>query len=434
MTITKTFRSCLAVALLLALSASTAWAGGFSIYEQGARAMGRAGAFAASPSDPSAMFYNPAGLALLDGTQLYLGTTLIAPTSSFKGSGALTGVSEQQVNNIFYPPNLYLSHRLNDRVVLGVGVHTPFGLATEWENPTTFTGRQISTYTALEGVAINPTVAMSLNEQLSLGVGLDYRLSKIHMERYVVQGAPLPQPTNIGLAVLESDMNSGIGANFGLLYTLNDQMRLGASYRHSVQVDYTGTASIEQILTGNETVDAMIAAGLDPGTADVTTSITYPSILTLGLAYQLTPQMLVEANVNYWGWSSFDRLTTVGMTDIGAAVTEELDAAQNYADSFTLRLGMEWARSETMSLRGGYVYDQTPQPHESISPMLPDAARHGVVGGLGYKMGAYTLDLAFMYLMFDDADTKGESHFMYDGVYTNSGLLFGLGLGYSFGR
>ena len=54
-------------------------AAGFTIFEQGARGMGFAGAFTAQ-SDPSAIFHNAAGIAFLTGRQAYAGGTIIAPS------------------------------------------------------------------------------------------------------------------------------------------------------------------------------------------------------------------------------------------------------------------------------------------------------------------------------------------------------------------
>ena len=74
----------LAVALATAgiLGPASAHAAGFAIFEQGARAMGFAGAFTAQANDPCAIFHNAAGIAFLKGKQLYLGGTLIRPSST----------------------------------------------------------------------------------------------------------------------------------------------------------------------------------------------------------------------------------------------------------------------------------------------------------------------------------------------------------------
>ncbi len=423
----RAFLGLSAVGLMLALPMSSAQAGAFSIYEQGARAMGRASAFAASPSDPSAMFYNPAGLAMLDGTQIYVGATLIAPSGEFEGSGALAGVTETQTSHVFTPPNVYISHRLNEKIVLGLGVHAPFGLGTEWENPESFTGRYLSTKTDIAGVAINPTVAFSVSDQLSIGVGVDIRMSMVTLDRYSFYDA-----TAFGLGILdvataelETDMASAIGFNAGLLFEASDQITLGAAYRAAVDVDYEGTATITQILTGVAPIDGAVAGSV--GEHAVATSIAYPSVTTLAVAFQATDQLLLEVDVNLTGWSSFEDLSITGLPT-GPEVIDE-----NYENSMTIRIGAEFWKDDTMAIRAGFLYDETPVPNKSISPLLPDAQRTGFSVGVGKTFGSMTIDAAFMYLMFGDADTNGE-HAVYNGIYKNSALLFGLNVGYAIGK
>ena len=416
-----------AVGLMLAIPMSSVQAGAFSIYEQGARAMGRASAFAACPSDPSAMFYNPAGLALLDGTQVYVGATIILPSGEFEGAGALTGVSETQASQTFLPPNLYISHRMNEKLVLGLGVHTPFGLGTKWEDPPTFTGRYLAHETAIQGVGISPTVAYSVNDQFSIGVGAEIRVSKLLLKRYSYYDA-----TAFGLGILdvatadlETDMATAFGFNFGALYKATDQINVGLAYRSAVTVDYEGSAAISQISTGVPLIDGAVAATV--GDHDVTTSIAYPSVITAAVAYKVNDQLLVEADVQMWGWSVFEELKVEGLP----TGTETVD--EDYEDAMEFRVGGEYWMTEDMALRAGVVIDQTPVPPKSISPLLPDASRTGITFGVGKSFGSMTVDAAFMYLMFADADTDGQ-HLAYNGIYKNSAVLFGFNIGYALGK
>src|SRR5215468_7489467 len=97
-------RSCASTAFLFALAlllpASRAFAAGFSIFEQGARGMGFAGAFTAQANDPSAIFHNPAGIAFLKGKQIYLGATLIHPSSDFTGADPFPGASVTEKGDV----------------------------------------------------------------------------------------------------------------------------------------------------------------------------------------------------------------------------------------------------------------------------------------------------------------------------------------------
>jgi long-chain fatty acid transport protein len=315
--------------------------------------------------------------------------------------------------------------------VVGLGVHTPFGLGTAWKDQAAWVGRYVSVDSEIQMFGINPTVAMKVNDKLSVGVGVDVRLSSVNVEQHVEGSvlSPMLAGYDVATVALESDMNNKIGFNFGLLYALNEKMNLGLAYRSGVKIEYTGSAEFAQVLTGNGTIDAMVAAGLPADPVDVETAIDYPGVFTAGLAYQLKDNLLVEGDIQYWFWSVFKELSISGLP------TGDVTIDENYEDAFEFRLGLEWWRTETMALRAGFVHDQTPVPKESISPMLPDASRNGITGGVGLKFGSMTVDAAFMYLMFADAETADTMATGYPiGTYKNSALLFAIDLGFAIGR
>jgi long-chain fatty acid transport protein len=64
-------------------------ANGFAIYQQSAKAVALGGAVVAQADDPSAIFFNPAGIVELDGTQVSVGACAIIPTIKFRSDGNL---------------------------------------------------------------------------------------------------------------------------------------------------------------------------------------------------------------------------------------------------------------------------------------------------------------------------------------------------------
>lgn len=123
------------------LAPGAAFGSGYSIYEQGARAMANAGAFTARADDPSALFFNPAGITQLRGKRFNFGTTAIALTGSSFDSSA-SGDSFDQLDNMAWPANIYYTQTVGERWAWGVAVTSPFGLKTEWADD--FDGRYIS--------------------------------------------------------------------------------------------------------------------------------------------------------------------------------------------------------------------------------------------------------------------------------------------------
>ena len=82
----------MSVLLVLLFTASTSFAAGFRLPEAGAKAMGMGFAFTAQADDPSAIYFNPAGLTQLKGNNIMVGVTYVRVNGGeFTGTTPLTG-------------------------------------------------------------------------------------------------------------------------------------------------------------------------------------------------------------------------------------------------------------------------------------------------------------------------------------------------------
>lgn len=414
----------------LLLVPSLASAAGFSIFEQGGRAMGFSGAYTALAQDPSAIFYNAAGIAFLRDEQIYFGGTLVKPWSDFTGVNPFPGEGVRETGDVsLLPvPAAYYTRPFSERIVLGLGVDAPFGLRTQWANPDSFTGRYISVKADLRSLSLNPTFAIKLADRFAVGAGLDVRFSKVELVRRVPSVDPFTlKVVDIAELTLESGWASGFGFNVGLLAKPTDSLSLGATYRHKVRLDYEGDARFAQILTGNAQFDALVSASLPSGAQALTTSVEFPAIATGGAAYSWRDWTLA-ADVVWFQWSTFDRLQIAfsERPDLNEVIPELYD------DSWQFRVGLERRLNDSWTVRGGYHYDQSPTPPASVSPLLPDASRHGAALGATWKRGRFWIDAGSWYLLFQDRSTEGLNRDRYDGTYSNSALTFGVSFGYRF--
>lgn len=107
-----------------------AFSNGFQINEQGAKALGMGGAFVAQADDPTAVYFNPAGITQLDRTQVSFGVSPIMPYASFKSDN--TGKTTDADENTFLIPNFFAVIKLNERLSLGIGGFSNYGLSSEW--------------------------------------------------------------------------------------------------------------------------------------------------------------------------------------------------------------------------------------------------------------------------------------------------------------
>jgi long-chain fatty acid transport protein len=225
---------------------------------------------------------------------------------------------------------------------------------------------------------------------------------------------------------LDSDLGTGVGFNLGLLGRLDDEWSFGASYRHKVTVDYTGEGVFALLPTGSTQLDARVAQVVPSGAVPVETPISFPGFASFGVAWS-PGDWTLEGDLNWYQWSSFDRLTLDFERDELDTVIEE-----EYEDTWQVRFGAERRLDETWAVRGGYFYDPSPSPTESVSPLLPDADRHGFCLGGSWTRGPLRVDAASWYIVSPDRSTEGRNRDRYDGTYRSRALTLGLSLGYTF--
>lgn len=419
----------LALGLLLA-PLDRAEAAGFEIYNQGARAMGFAGAYVAQAYDPSAIYFNAAGVGFLRGKNLYLSAGLGNFKTDFTGEGPFppSGTLEKTENGLGILPSFYYTQQVSESWVVGLGFYTQFGSRAMWENPDEFTGRYICTDCRIRARNLNPTVAWRLADRLAVGGGLNVLFASFdHQQRLLAEPNPFPEPTDVAELTIESASDTAIGWNAGFLASPSESFSLGLHFRSKVAVEYSGTADFNQILTGNEIVDALVALTLPPR-QPVLINHYYPSTLTGGIAIR-RENWTIEGDIIYTFWSSFDSVLFTYPNEEGITRTE---LPQDYENIWEGRLGVEYLLSDTWAVRGGYAYDHSPQPTATISPFLHDEDRH--VFGLGgtYRYENFQIDLFGRYLLFRDRSTDGLSRYGYEGLYQSTSFQMGAAIGYRF--
>ena len=436
---------------------------GFLIYEHGAAAMAMGGAFVAIANNPTAIFHNPAGIAWLEGTQISFGTTLITP----KNSLSLPNWPDPTYHSIkgesllFYPSNFYISHKVNDRITAGFGFFTPYGLGTEW--PKDYPLKYIATSDDMKTFFFNPALAFKVNENLSVAFGVSYIYSTltfelVEREDNIVDLGPLiglPEPVwaSVDVPIIFKANGSGWGLNAGALYK-GENFSLGFNWRGGFKIEYDGDLELEspQLLIPSpydqlipSAVIAAISAQVEeiiPSEGDASTSFNFPHIFGVGAAFNLTESLLFTADFHYILWSSFDEY--VVDVDVPLAIPgvefKDKEVEENWKDSFVLRGGFQYMLNENFALRAGILYDQTPQPAETMDPVLPDASRWAFTGGFGYKSGNFVVNVAYQFELFNDRKSPNRSieYYQVDGVnqgegtYSTTAHLFGISLGFIF--
>jgi long-chain fatty acid transport protein len=425
-----------AVSLLVA---SMACGGGFNIYEAGAKATALGGAFTATADDGSALFYNPAGLAWLEGSALDFNLMPILPSAEFTGAtlDGTTYASGKTASQTFPIPGLYGYHKYGD-VTYGLGVYAPFGLGVEWEDPETWVGRYTSYDVDLATIYMTPAMAWKASDKVSMSFGFDVAFTTLELNK--ITAYPLGRDgdlVDILDAKIDATSKVDITPNFGVMFKPTCKLSLGAMYHQGKSMKFhRQTMTLTNIAPANlqQTTDGVIA-GLGGAEQEANASIDLPHILSIGVAYQLTEAARLEVNGVHMGWRNFEEIFLNFENDALDQVIEE-----DYNSIWQLRVGLDYAVMDGLNAMAGYVYDTTPQPVESMNPMLPDATRNDFSFGLAYQVSdKLSLTGTWMTVNFeersnvvDGVQQSFEPGVNPAGTYDSFANIFGVGVGYKF--
>lgn len=173
-----------AVCFLCACQVTAAQAEGFALTQWGAKGLALAGGMVGRADDPSAIAYNAAGITLLPGTHVMggWGANVLDGTVALNMTNG-THTSTAIESDISSVPYAYLSRQLNDRFWLGLGLFSRFGLDHKF--PDDWHARYELTNIEFQTLSFVPTVAMKVNDALSLSVGLEFMYASSTMGRQI---------------------------------------------------------------------------------------------------------------------------------------------------------------------------------------------------------------------------------------------------------
>jgi long-chain fatty acid transport protein len=358
-------------------------ANGFRLVSQDALAAARGEAFAATADNPSAIHYNPAGISQLDGFQARTGVYALHFEPTFTPpAGTVTtpfvtnkthGIKEQDA----VAPHLYATYAVPETpLTLGLGVYAPHGAAVEWPQDTGF--RAVAVDGELTYLRVNPVASLEIRPGLSLAAGLMIDNAELS------QGQGLSRRTNTGDKFrFEGDAWTA-GYNMGLLWQINKQWSVGATYRSKSRLDFDGATDIVQ--------PPFQRAGTG---ADM--ELEFPATWVMGISYRPTDRWNIEFNADYTEWSSIDTTTIFQDVKPRSGVQQNIPVTLGWKNSWILKLGATRFFDEGWRASAGYVFNENSVPSGFYSPLAADLDRHFFTVGIGRDWSRYSLDLAYQY-------------------------------------
>lgn len=406
--------------------------------------------------NPTAIYYNPAGIGLSDGTHVFVDVTTALRWASYDRPGTPDVVNSQAsldmapgandgkatLFNAIASPFIGASSDFGtDFIYAGAAVYFPFGGSAVWDkNPLyvgneTFPGAQdgVQRWYSIDGsirsMYVSTAVAFNIRKiGLTLGVSGSAILSSVNTIRARNTNGTddLLDPSGNLLegrsAVDVSGWQGGfsIGAVYNLLK--KDMLWIGASYTSQPNV------------TGGMTLDGTLSNALarsEPTTTEVELTQTLPDIIRFGLRYRPTEKVELRLFGDYTRWSVFDRQCVLNKEDPDRNcdfdnVDSALDDPENFGgnahpsvvqhlprywrDGGGVRLGASyWFLPQLEGYIGG-GYDSTAVPLETLDPALMDMHKATLSVGARWQMHKRIgVALTSTQVFYQTTNTKGEN-------------------------
>jgi long-chain fatty acid transport protein len=397
--------------------ASEAAASGFYVGEQDSVAASRGMAVTAKLMEPSTLYFNPAGIAFLEGVNVSAGFTAIIPTFKYSDPDGLRKSADSK-SNIIWDPHLYATYSFGKKAAIGVGFNAPFGLVLEW--PKAWAGQQQIQKIDLKIPTIYIGAAARPIPRLSIGVTLRVMPATVMLQRGFALMDSSGNPAQGSIELSASAI--GFGASLGIMARPVDWLHIGFSYLSQANFEFSNGEGKFTLPAGFDNTLFHDQKG--------TTKITTPDTLAFGIGFDVHPDVTLELDYNLTLWQTYDELTIHFNNDPTGQLSQP--SRKNWKNTSCVRLGLEYKWKDTFKFRFGLVWDQSPAPNDTLGPELPDADRLVWTIGLGYEYHPLGIKIDAYYLMtnFLERTVRADVNPAFPATYKGMAHLVGVTLGY----
>ncbi|MDL2286185.1 outer membrane protein transport protein [Desulfococcaceae bacterium OttesenSCG-928-F15] len=439
------------------LCTTSAFAACVDTYGIGSKATAMGGAYSAYANDPFAVHYNPAGLSQITRPTIAAGAHVIDPSLTLKGF-RIEGTSDARYAGktfrvgddfpILVAPHLGYAMPLTEKISFGIAAYAPFGLETRWPKDITNPSRHDSYHSYYERLVVTPSLSYKVNDKLSLGFGVSLGYSKSGAEKFghyfdsatdkltalnnfATTGGMSGPYAGLAAALLmdearidaEMDDDINYSVNVGIMYKPVETITLGLTYRSQTQAKFSGDIKVSNSFLANMGLPTYMKG-------KVSMQYDHPQQVQAGIRYQPHDKFSMEFDIVWTNWSINKRQTeniSLNVPGLGP-VNYAMTYARNWEDTRQIRFGAEYIVNDWFTLRGGYFYDPTPIPDDTLDTMWPDADKKTYSIGAGFTVTPnLTIDTVFQLTHIEqDRTLGGESVNMnhaYGSVNPNTGAV-----------
>lgn len=426
----------LIICLSITFSNYVSYGSGYQVLLQGNRTTGMGNLGVMMYNDASCLFFNPGGMSFMDHSSVQIGFNPIFASNTYWNSetenSSYIAYTDNPMGTPFHAYAVWGAEA--SKFKFGIGAVTPFGSGVNWGD--SWDGRDLLNELTFRAIQIQPTVSYKISNQLSIGAGLDVTLGSVKLIRTLLldartQGSAYSE----GSVSLEGSATTAFGYNIGIFYKPSDRINVGLNYRSEVNV------KVE-----DGTAEFFVPSALDsffPEGNTFNAELPLPSVLSVGLTYQINDKFELGTQFDWVGWSAYESLDFDFKEN--SPLLEDTRSPRNYEDSYVIHLGGEYRLESNIQFRAGLYYDKTPVQDGYMTAETPDNNRIGITAGLGYTFGDLQLDLSFLYIHSAEREQtiqqaigagtynpEAGSRDVLPGTYRLNALIPGVSIAYKF--
>ena len=440
--------------MMILLWSTSAAAGGFFLPTRGVESTGRGGASVAPHrADLNALWYNPAGLSLLDGLQLNVDTALVgkrvhhqrAPRRMDDGSTRIYDPVSNEAPPAAIPQILVGGTTPLPDVTWAIGGYAPYASGDRYP----IDGPQRYVLVDNVGTALgylHGAVAWQITDRVAVGAGLqnfmgEFRIVAVGSGYSGLYGDPEDEDLDMrALATISSNANPT--ANMGLTLTLHERIQTGVSVQFGHRF-HDRSATLETRMPDHPAYDNAEATG-----DQIDIALSFPWYGRAGVRY-VGDEFDVEFALVYQHWSVADEVVAdpgevevAGLPAVDSIPVPDLVIPHNFRNTYSAHLGGEYSLSQPVDVRAGYVFERSAVPDTHYSVFFLDPTKHQLSVGASYDFGTISADITTAAIIMpsrrittsrvrqtNPADPNNEHTLVVaNGTYEHFGYIFGLGI------
>ena len=406
------------------MSSSVAFAAGYQLQEYSVTGLGRAMAGAGIMGDDySAPAFNPAGMGFTERSGVQVGFIGVDLRSHIKGkvSGRWGERKGRDYTHIFrLLPHLFGQYKLNDKATMGIGLYTPFGLATDYRNNWFATAQ--GQYSGITLVNLTPAISYKLTDQLTLGLGVNLQYAQAHLTGGTVDG---------GYTNMKNADDTNVGYIVGLTFQPWKTTRFGVSYRSKVHHKLHGENHGRK---GASPLTALI-----DGKHKVNADITTPETIIFSAAQDLGQKWTISGTARWTKWSRFHDLD-IYQDNVTALTGAPLSHThENWKNTWFYAIGADYKYCKNLTFRFGTAYDETAIKNSTDRTVrIPDERRIWASVGATYQKDNWQVDVGYAHLFVRRAAARAttgsdpRSAVRSDAIYHTQSNILGVQFQYKF--